>query len=98
MSFTRRALVTAVAAAPVIASAVQAAAQTAAAPSLPVKALFAKMPYAYLDSGSTHPMPLGAQKALTDYLAYKTRAADAPHLDPDAIEKRVTERFGRLVG
>ncbi|MGZ6048237.1 MAG: aminotransferase class V-fold PLP-dependent enzyme [Phenylobacterium sp.] len=99
MSFTRRARVTAAAAAPVLASAAQAAAQTPApAPSLPARSLFAKMPYAYLDSGSTHPMPLGAQKALTDYLAYKTRAADAPRLDMDAVERRVMERFGRMVG
>ncbi|MBS0359874.1 MAG: aminotransferase class V-fold PLP-dependent enzyme [Proteobacteria bacterium] len=56
------------------------------------------MPYVYLDSGSTHPMPLGAQKALSDYLAYKTRAEGAPQFDMDAVEKRVMERFGRLVG
>jgi selenocysteine lyase/cysteine desulfurase len=43
-------------------------------------------------------MPLGGQRALTDYLAYKTRAADAPNLNMDAIEKRVMERFGKLVG
>ncbi len=98
MSFTRRALVTAAAAAPALASAAKAVAQTAAAPALPAKALFAKMPYAYLDSGSTHPMPLGAEKALQDYLRYKTRDAAAPRLDMDAIEKRVMERFGRLVG
>ena len=96
MSFTRRALVSAAAAAPVLAEAVKAAAQ--APPSLPTKALFAKMPFAYLDSGSTHPMPLGAEKALTDYLRFKTRAADAPRLDMDAIETRVMQRFGRLVG
>jgi len=95
MSFTRRALVTAAAAAPVAAAA-KAAAQPA--PTLPAKSAFAKMPYAYLDSGSTHPMPLGAQAALTDYLRFKTRDAAAPRLDMDEIEKRVMERFGRLVG
>jgi selenocysteine lyase/cysteine desulfurase len=96
MSFTRRALVTAAAAAPALAEAARAAAQ--GPPALPAKALFAKMPYAYLDSGSTHPMPLGAEAALREYLRFKTRAADAPHLDMDAIEKRVLARFGRLVG
>src|SRR2546421_4854389 len=94
MSFTRRALVTAAAAAPVLVS----AAKAAAAPALPARSAFAKMPYAYLDSGSTHPMPLGAQAALRDYLAFKTRDAAAPRLDMDEIEKRVMERFGRLVG
>jgi selenocysteine lyase/cysteine desulfurase len=97
MSFTRRALVSAAAAAPVLAEAAKAAAE-AAPPALPATALFAKMPFAYLDSGSTHPMPLGAEKALQAYLRFKTRAADAPRLDMDAIEKRVMERFGRLVG
>jgi selenocysteine lyase/cysteine desulfurase len=97
MSFTRRALVTAAAVAPALAEAAKAAAQVPP-PALPAKALFAKMPFAYLDSGSTHPMPLGAEAALKDYLRFKTRAADAPKLDMDAIEKRVMERFGRLVG
>jgi selenocysteine lyase/cysteine desulfurase len=96
MSFTRRALVTAAAAAPVLAQATSAAA--AGAPRLPAKSAFAKMPFAYLDSGSTHPMPLGAEAALRDYLRFKTRDAAAPHLDMDAIEARVMERFGRLVG
>jgi selenocysteine lyase/cysteine desulfurase len=95
MSFTRRALVTAAAAAPVAAGAAKAATP---APALPAKSAFGKMPYVYLDSGSTHPMPLGAEAALRDYLRYKTRDASAPRLDMDAIEKRVTERFGRLVG
>jgi selenocysteine lyase/cysteine desulfurase len=97
MSFTRRALVTAAAAAPALAQAARAA-PPAGPPALPAKALFAQMPYAYLDAGSTHPMPLGAEAALRDYLRFKTRAADAPRLDMDAIEKRVLERFGRLVG
>ena len=100
MSFTRRALVTAAAAAPVLASTAQASAQAAAvaAPALPVKSLFAKMPYVYLDSGSTHPMPLGAQAALSDYLAYKTRAVGAPNVDPDRKEAAVMRRFAALVG
>ncbi|MBL8555019.1 MAG: hypothetical protein JNL41_12125, partial [Phenylobacterium sp.] len=67
MKFTRRALVTAAAAAPA------AAAAQAVAPTLPARAAFAKMPYVYLDSGSTHPMPLGARAALEEYLRYKTR-------------------------
>jgi selenocysteine lyase/cysteine desulfurase len=97
MSFTRRALVTAAAAAPALAQAARAAPATAP-PALPATALFATMPFTYLDSGSTHPMPLGAEAALKDYLRFKTRAADAPRLDMDAIEKRVMERYGRLVG
>lgn len=104
MSFTRRALVTAAAAGPVLASAAKAATPAASpasalpAPSLPAKALFAKMPYAYMDSGSTHPMPLGAQAALADYLRYKTRDEAAPHFDMDKKEEAATAAFATLVG
>ncbi len=93
MSFTRRALVTAAAAAPVLASAVQ-----AATPALPAKAAFAKMPYVYLDSGSTHPMPLGARAALEEYLRYKTRDGATPGYDMDKKEAAVMARFASLVG
>ncbi|WP_333586568.1 aminotransferase class V-fold PLP-dependent enzyme, partial [Phenylobacterium sp.] len=65
---------------------------------LPARGAFADMGVTYLDAGSTHPMPLAAQAALSDYLAYKTRAADAPALDMGAIETRAVESFGRLVG
>ena len=68
MRVTRRALVTAAAAAAPAAAAAQAQPAT-----LPAKAAFARMPYVYLDSGSTHPMPLGARAALEEYLRYKTR-------------------------
>ena len=62
MKFTRRALVAAAAAGPSLAGAAVAAAPPASAPTaLPAKAAFAKMPFVYLDSGSTHPMPLGAK-------------------------------------
>jgi selenocysteine lyase/cysteine desulfurase len=93
MSFTRRALVTAAAAAPVLASTAQ-----AAAPALPAKAAFAKMPYIYLDSGSTHPMPLGARTALEEYLRYKTRDGTTPGYDMDKKEAAVMARFAALVG
>jgi selenocysteine lyase/cysteine desulfurase len=56
------------------------------------------MPYTYLDSGSTHPMSLGAKAALQDYLTYKTRDRSAPALDMDEKEKSVIEGFGKLVG
>jgi selenocysteine lyase/cysteine desulfurase len=94
MSFTRRALVTAAAAAPVLAT----AAKAAGAPMLPAKPLFAKMPYVYLDSGSTHPMPLGARTALEEYLRYKTRDGTTPGYDMDKKEGPVMDRFARMVG
>jgi selenocysteine lyase/cysteine desulfurase len=56
------------------------------------------MPYTYLDSGSTHPMSLGAKSALQDYLTYKTRDHSAPQLDMDEKEKSVIAAFGKLVG
>ncbi|HEX3366324.1 aminotransferase class V-fold PLP-dependent enzyme [Phenylobacterium sp.] len=95
MSFTRRALVTAAAAAPVLAGAAKAA---TTAPALPAKSAFAKMPYAYLDSGSTHPMPLGARTALEEYLRYKTRDGTTPGYDMDKKEAAVMARFAALVG
>lgn len=95
MTFTRRALVAAAAAAPALAETAAAAPTTAA---LPAKAAFAKMPYVYLDAGSTHPMPLGAEAALRDYLRYKTRAVDAPAFDMGAIERNVIGTFAALVG
>jgi len=99
MSFTRRALVAAAAAAPALAKAASASAADApAGRALPDRANFAKMPYAYLDSGSTHPMPLGAKSALEEYLRYKTRDGSTPGYDMDKKEAAVMERFGRMVG
>lgn len=56
------------------------------------------MPYAYLDSGSTHPMSLGAKAVLDEYLSYKTRDVSAPQIDMGAKEEAVMRRFGNLVG
>lgn len=95
MKFTRRALVAGAAAAPALA---QAATAPSAAPGLPAKAAFAKMPYVYLDSGSTHPMPLGARAALEEYLRYKTRDGLWRGYDMGAKEEAVLKGFGALVG
>lgn len=95
MTFTRRALVAAAAAAPSLAKAAQAPASPAA---LPARSAFAQMPYVYLDSGSTHPMPLGAKAALEEYLRYKTRDGLWRGYSMDAKEKAVIEGFGALVG
>ncbi len=99
MNLTRRSLVAA-AATPALAAAVdaQAAPAVAAAPRLPAKAAFAKMPFVYLDSGSTHPMPLGARAALEEYLRYKTRDGLWAGYSMDAKEKAVIDGFGALVG
>lgn len=97
MTFTRRALIAATAAAPAAAHAATAS-PAGGSTALPARSAFAPMPYVYLDSGSTHPMPLGAKAALEDYLRYKTRAADAPELDMGAKEQNVLASFGALVG
>lgn len=104
MKFTRRALVAAAAATPGLAQAATttagaSAALPAAPPSaLPARAAFAKMPYVYLDSGSTHPMPLGAKAALEEYLRYKTRDGLWSGYSMDAKERAVIAGFGALVG
>ncbi|NQE63446.1 aminotransferase class V-fold PLP-dependent enzyme [Caulobacter sp. RHG1] len=102
MSLTRRTLFTAAAAAPALAGASDALAQgaTALAPAatLPARSAFARMPTTYLDSGSTHPMPLGARAALEEYLRYKTRDGSTPDYSMSAKEKLVRETFAELVG
>jgi len=102
VSLTRRDLLLTAAAAPAIAIAPAGAAAPAnAAPiaavaplTLPAKAAFAPMPYTYLDSGSTHPMSLGAKAALQDYLTYKTRDRSGPTYDMDDKEKAVIAGSG----
>ena len=94
MTLTRRSLVAA-AAAPALAPAVAGATPAA----LPARAAFAPMPFTYLDSGSTHPMPLGAKAALEEYLVYKTRDAKAPaDYSVDAKERNVLQTLGELIG
>ena len=96
MTFTRRALVAA-AAAPGLAEAAQACSAGASA-ALPAKSAFARMPYVYLDSGSTHPMPLGAKAALEEYLRFKTRDGLWTGYSMDAKERAMIAGFGALVG
>ena len=100
MSLTRRDLIATAAASPLIASA-PAAIYAATAPSsteLPAKSQFAAMPFTYLDSGSTHPMSLGAKAALEEYLRYKTQDGTTPGYSMDERETAVMEAFGKLVG
>jgi hypothetical protein len=87
VTLTRRDVLLAAAAAPAVAR----GAAPLPPPSLPAKSAFAPMPYTYLDSGSTHPMSLGAKAALQDYLTYKTRDHSALALDMGEKEKSVIE-------
>ena len=101
MKFTRRALVAAAAATPALTAGAAKASAVEPAPLptvLPARSAFADMPFAYLDSGATHPMPLAAEAALSDYLAYKTRVKGAPDLDMGDLQKTMVESFAGLVG
>ncbi|MFN3877352.1 MAG: aminotransferase class V-fold PLP-dependent enzyme [Brevundimonas sp.] len=101
MRFTRRSLIAAAAVSPTVGLASQTTAEEARSEpqlTLPARGAFAAMPVTYLDSGSTHPMPLGARTALEDYLRYKTRATGAPDLDLSAMEENAIRQFGLLVG
>jgi selenocysteine lyase/cysteine desulfurase len=102
MKLTRRDLIATAAASPLLAATATAAAPTAtsttAAADLPAKSQFASMPFTYLDSGSTHPMSLGARAALEEYLRYKTQDGSTPGYSMDQRETAVIEAFGKLVG
>lgn len=102
MRFTRRSLIAAAAVSPTVGLASQAVAAEGVRSepplTLPARGAFAAMSVTYLDSGATHPMPLGARTALEDYLRYKTRATGAPDLDMTAMEENAVRQFGLLVG
>ncbi|MDB5669791.1 MAG: aminotransferase [Alphaproteobacteria bacterium] len=67
----------------------------AEAPSLPDKASFVPTDLAYLDSGSQHPMSIGAKAAVDTYLAKRTLdpAAAAYELDEDGL----LAKFARMI-
>jgi selenocysteine lyase/cysteine desulfurase len=95
MKLTRRAVMAAASASPALAQ----AATAAEAPALPAKSAFAKMPFTYLDAGSTHPMPLGAKAALEEYLRYKTQDGSvAAGYSVGAKERAMVEKYAALVG
>lgn len=62
---------------------------------LPDRASFAPMPGVYLDSGTMHPVPLGARDAARAYL--DQRATMDGHYPTDEIETRVKASFARLI-
>jgi selenocysteine lyase/cysteine desulfurase len=97
MRLTRRELMLAAAAGPVLlrGGALHAEASRAG---LPAKADFAPMELTWLDTGSTHPMSLGAKAALEEYLRVRTQGGSAPGYSMSEKERSVIERFGKLVG
>lgn len=62
---------------------------------LPDKASFARTDVAYMNSGSMHPISLGAKAQVERYLADRT--LDAAAADYKLNEERVVERFARLI-
>ncbi len=67
----------------------------APAPTLPDRASFAAMPGTYLDSGTMHPVPIGARDAARAYL--DQRATMDGYFPTDAVEGRVKANFARLI-
>jgi len=63
--------------------------------SLPFKAGFAAMDVTYLDSGSQHPISLGAQSQARQYIAH--RALEPAAADYERDDRGVLEKYARLV-
>jgi selenocysteine lyase/cysteine desulfurase len=63
--------------------------------SLPDRAAFAPMTGAYLDSGTMHPIPLGARASVQRYLDQRTSMTG--HYPTSEVEKRVKDNFARLI-
>jgi len=91
MTLSRRDVLAASAAAPVIGLG-----GAAMAASLPATGAFPKMKGAYFNASSIHPLPLGAKAALMDYMTNRHELL----LNDDMPERRakVIVAFGKLVG
>jgi selenocysteine lyase/cysteine desulfurase len=89
---TRREILAAAGAAPLAAQAASAAGPSTP---LPDKASFAPMPGPYLDSGTMHPIALGARDAVRAYL--DQRATTDGHYPTDAVETRLKASFAKLI-
>jgi selenocysteine lyase/cysteine desulfurase len=89
LNITRRGVLAGASAVPVAARA--AVAQVA----LPDLTAFAPMAGAYLDSGTMHPIPLGARGAVQRYLDQRTSMVG--RYPTSEVEKRVKDNFARLI-
>ncbi|MGF7156356.1 aminotransferase class V-fold PLP-dependent enzyme [Novosphingobium gossypii] len=91
---TRRGVLAVAGAVPMVPIAARAA--VAARPvQFPDRAAFAPSVAGYLDSGTMHPIPLGARAAVQRYL--DQRVGMEGHYPTDEVEKRVKENFARLI-
>ena len=89
LSITRRGVLAGASTAPVAARA------AIADVALPDRAAFASMSGAYLDSGTMHPIPLGARAAVQRYLDQRTSMIG--RYPTSEVEKRVKDNFARLI-
>lgn len=98
MDLTRRAWLGGIGGLPLLSSLGVAAAQQAAPEipaSLPDRTSFPDVGDTFLNSGSTHPVSIGARAAVAAYL--NARGASAPR-STSVPEERILANFGRLVG
>ncbi|GIL41666.1 aminotransferase class V-fold PLP-dependent enzyme [Roseiterribacter gracilis] len=95
MQLSRRAALLGAGSIPLFDKAALAAAPTSI--TFPAKAEFAPMKGTYLDSGSQHPLPLGAQRSVEAYFKSKSLDASAPEFGLGAKRKSVLERFAKLI-
>ena len=94
MLLSRRSVIAAAGAAPLVQAAAQSTLVTTA-PSLPDRSFCAQSDVTYLDSGSQHPVSIAARKAVDEYLAKR-------ELDPSASsyalpEDEVRAKFAKLI-
>ncbi|MGH8221791.1 MAG: aminotransferase class V-fold PLP-dependent enzyme [Woeseiaceae bacterium] len=95
MRLTRRELLTAAGCLPIAGLALAKAPVARAGAPLPFKAGFAPMAVTYLDSGSQHPVSLGALQAVQNYLARRALDPNAPEDDRD--DAGLLAKYARLV-
>lgn len=95
MKLTRRELLTAAGCLPLAGAAFAKEVVPPVEATLPFKAGFAATDIAYLDSGSQHPISLGASQAVHDYLARRALDPRAPADDRD--DDGLIAKYARLV-
>ncbi|PNU05647.1 aminotransferase class V [Novosphingobium guangzhouense] len=95
MGMTRRGVLAAAGAMPIAAQAAVAAKAAPPSATFPQRTAFAPSVAGYLDSGTMHPVPLGARASVQRYLDQRT--AMEGHYPTDEVEKRVKDNFARLI-
>jgi hypothetical protein len=104
MRVTRRSLIAAAGAAPLLPWARGGSAESASADAaadsiatLPAKKAFSPMSVTYLNSASTHPFSLGARRAVEQFLYARSMESGAPNFGLFATSDRVRGKFAALI-